>query len=63
MLHGRDRRAGCRAPSLDTKHTSHDRLNREAGVPHMQREPSEGWTWLGPKVGSARRLLRSVTEH
>lgn len=28
-----------------------------------QTQPSEGWTWRGPEMGAARRLLRSMTVH
>lgn len=33
--------------------------------PHMslQTEPSEGWTWRGPEMAAARRLLRVMAVH
>lgn len=57
--------AGEQAAELHglTPNTQRTKGCSKAGVPHVQREPSEGWTWLGPKLGAARRLLRSVTEH
>lgn len=33
------------------------------GLACTQTEASEGWTWRGPEMGAARRLLRSVAVH